>query len=307
VIAPIAGGWISSNPSLGWRWTQWITLIISAFAWLVAFFALPESYLPVLLDWKAKQLRHITGNDRYQARHANEASFFKRLGEVLPLPIKFFGQEPVIAVFGAYLVLLYALLFSFLSGFEYIFQRTYQLSTGMTGSCFGAIAAGATFGIFAAPGLYSWARNETNHVHGAPVDPEFRLWPAIVAGPLLPACLFCLGWGTRPYISIWLGLVACFGFGLVLISVYSSVYEYVIDSYGDHAAVALSSITLVRYFVAGGMVLAARPMYEGIGVSGTLTLMGSLAAVLAPAPFLFYKFGKKLRGKSPYAKGREYT
>jgi len=48
VIAPIAGGWLVSNPHLGWRWTHWITLIISGFAFLVALFFLPETYLPLL-------------------------------------------------------------------------------------------------------------------------------------------------------------------------------------------------------------------------------------------------------------------
>ena len=304
VIAPIAGGWLVSDPRLGWRWTGWVTLIISAFAWSVAVVALPETYLPVLLDWKAKQLRRVTGDGRYRAEHAASSSFFRRMREVLPLPVVFFAKEPVISVLGIYLVLLYALLFSFLSGFEYMFKRTYGLSTALTGSCFGAIALGCTVAALFAPGLYSWARHRTEHVRGAPVDPEFRLWPAMVAAPCLPVCLFVLGWANRPAVSVWLSLAACFVFGVVLISVYVSAYEYIIDSYGEHAAVALSSITLARYLVAGGMVMASRPMYEGIGVAWSLTIMGCFATVLAPAPVLFWRYGARLRDKSKWAKGR---
>lgn len=302
VIAPIAGGWIVENSNLGWRWTEWITLIISSGAFVIAFLFLLETYLPLLLDWKAKHLRRITGDSRYVSELAEKPSFLKRMRQVLPLPAKFFAKEPVITVLGSYLVLLYVLLFTFLSGFDYVFKETYGLSTGQTGSCFGAVAAGATAFTCLAPGLYSWARSTTEHVKGSSIEPEFRLWPGIVTAPLLPIALFWLGWSSDPKVSIWSCLGACFVFGVVLIAIYVSSYEYIIDSYGDHAAIALASITMVRYLVAGGMVMAARPMFEGIGVHWTLTLLGCIAAILAPAPLIFYKVGHKLREKSPYAK-----
>ncbi|KAH8777479.1 hypothetical protein F5883DRAFT_409031, partial [Diaporthe sp. PMI_573] len=116
-----------------------------------------------------------------------------------------------------------------------------------------------------------------------------------------PISLFWLGWTNYPSISIWSGLAACFVFGMVLIAIYISSYEYIIDSYLDHAASALASITMIRYFIAGSMVITARPMYDGIGVHWTLTLLGCIAALLAPAPLLFWAYGPKLRKKSTYA------
>jgi hypothetical protein len=90
-------------------------------------------------------------------------------------------------------------------------------------------------------------------------------------------------------------------FGIVIIAFYVSIYEYIVDSYHEHAAVALASITMLRYFIAGGMVIAARPMYEGIGVQWTMTILGCVATILTPAPFIFWKFGHKLRERSQYA------
>lgn len=149
-----------------------------------------------------------------------------------------------------------------------------------------------------APGLFSWTRHKTEHVQGASVQPEFRLWLAIIAAPLLALALFWLGWTDYSSISIWSGLAACFVFGMVLISIYVSSYEYIIDSYGDHAATALSSITFARYIVAGGMVMAAKPMYEGIGVHWTMTWLACIATILAPAPLILKFYGKKLRERS---------
>jgi hypothetical protein len=59
----------------------------------------------------------------------------------------------------------------------------------------------------------------------------------------------------------------------------------------------------MRYLIAGGMTVAARPMYEGIGVHWTLTFLGCVATLLAPAPFVCYRYGKKFRKKSHFAKG----
>lgn len=246
-------------------------------------------------------MRQKTGDKRYTSDHQASFSFFRRVKEILPLPAIFFATEPVITVLGCYLILLYSLLFTFLSGFDYIFEETYGLSRGQTGSCFGAIAVGATVATLAAPGLYGWARRETQHEHGALVQPEYRLWPAIVASPFLPISLFWLGWTNDPTISIWSGLAACALFGAVLIYIYISSYEYIIDSYGKHAASALASITMVRYLVAGGMVMAARPMYKGIGVHWTMTMLGCLSILLAPMPLLFRSYGVRLRRGSPYA------
>lgn len=305
MLAPVAGGWIVSSPHLGWRWTEWVTLIISGFAFLVAFMFLPETYFPLLLDWKAKELRRITGNTRYTSEHAQKESFFTRLRHTILMPATFFKTEPVIICLGLYLVLLYTILFTFLTGFEYIFKQTYGLSEGLTGSCFASVAAGATFFTFSAPLLYRWSRRITGHVHGANLKPEFRLWPAVVTAPFLPISLFWLGWTNYRSISIWSDLAACFAFGIVICATYVSTYEYIIDSYGDHSAIALASITMTRYLIAGGMVMAARPMYDGIGVHWTMTLLGCLALPLTAAPFVFWKIGPKLRARSQYATSPE--
>jgi DHA1 family multidrug resistance protein-like MFS transporter len=292
---------------LGWRWTEWVTLIISSAAFLVAFLFLPETYLPLLLDWKAQELRRTTGDTRFTSDFSQTSSIAARIRRNITLPAIFLLTEPIIAVLGFYLVLLYTLLFTFLSGFDYIFKQTYQLTDGLEGSCFASIAAGVSAFTVCTPALYSLARWQTEHVRGAPIKPEFRLWPAIVTAPLLPISLFWLGWTTYPSISIWSGLAACFGFGIVLIAIYISSYEYITDSYLDHAASALASITMLRYFIAGGMVMVARPMYNGIGVHWTLSLLGCIAAVLTPAPFVFWIYGPTLRKKSSYAMANSDT
>jgi MFS family permease len=59
VVGPIAGSYITHS-SLGWRWTGWITMIVSGVLGLVAFFTVPETFAPVLMQRKAAKLRHQT-------------------------------------------------------------------------------------------------------------------------------------------------------------------------------------------------------------------------------------------------------
>jgi len=299
-LAPIAGGWIASNPRLGYAWTEWVTLIISAAAFLLALFFLPETYQPLLVKWKTDHLRRLKGNDGYTCGQEEEGSVVKRLKNTLPRPVVFFTREPVIIVLGVYLILIYVILFTFLSGFDYIFTQTYNFSTGYTGSCFAAIVSGELFGTIVSLFFYLADRRALRK-HGS-IPPETRLWPSIIAAPFLPISLFWLGWTNYKSISPWSGLAACFVFGYVVIVIYVSSYLYIIDSYATHAASALASITMVRYLVAAGMVMAARPMYMGIGVHWTLTLLGCLGVVLTPAPLIFWKVGPKVREKSKYAK-----
>jgi DHA1 family multidrug resistance protein-like MFS transporter len=42
-------------------------------------------------------------------------------------------------------------------------------------------------------------------------------------------------------------------------------------------------------------------MYEGIGINYGNTLIGAIAVVLVPLPFIFSFFGKKIRARSTFA------
>ena len=63
-------------------------------------------------------------------------------------------------------------------------------------------------------------------------------------------------------------------------------------------------MTFVRYVVAGGMVPVSVPFYKNLGVHWTLTVLGGIAAVMAPVPYVFYIYGARIRKRSKYAVGK---
>ena len=86
-----------------------------------------------------------------------------------------------------------------------------------------------------------------------------------------------------------------------ILCVFITCYQYVIDSYETYAASALASITLIRYFASGGIVVAGIPFYKNEGVAYTLTILGCISALLVPVPYVFFKWGWWIRSKSKYA------
>jgi MFS family permease len=63
-LGPVIGSALVVNPSLGWRWTEYIEVIWTFTIFGLCVFALPEMYWPVLLKFKAQRLRMETGNDK---------------------------------------------------------------------------------------------------------------------------------------------------------------------------------------------------------------------------------------------------
>ncbi len=98
VTGPVAGAWIVENQHLGWRWTSWIVLIISALSGVFAFYAIPESCAEILLQRKAAILRSETGNWALHSKRDEIPVDWNTLKNVyFTRPAKMFLQEPIVS------------------------------------------------------------------------------------------------------------------------------------------------------------------------------------------------------------------
>jgi len=302
VLSPVAGGWIENH--ISWRWVYWIGLILSGAVYLAALLFLRETFSPMIIQWRTYHLRQITGDDNYTCDLEGRESLGSRLAQNLTRPAKFFTTELIIITLGFYLIVVYVVLFTFLNGFEFIFTDTYGLSPGITGLAFVGVTIGALISTSITP-LVSFIHRRISgmkDVSGSDV-PELVLIPAVVASPFFSISLFWLGWTNYSSISYWSGYAATVMFGYSITAIFVSSYIYIINSYGTFSSSALGSITMARYLFSAGMVVAARPMYQGIGVHWSLTLLGCLGLICLPFPFLLYKYGHVLREKSDFIDG----
>lgn len=230
-------------------------------------------------------------------------------------------REPVVVLLGSWLVVVYIVIFGFLQGFTSIFGDTYNFSTGLVGTSFVAIGAGAALWTALIPFYYRAFKRKIGNLHERATnqprrrsliheasmpgtdlpEPEYRLWQALLAAPAFPISLFWLGWTNYATISPWsnLGAVTLLGFSYA--GIYVTVYQYLLDTYGIYAGSATAVITCWRYMAAAAINLISRPMYAGLGVHWTMTMLGCLAVVQLPLPVLFYFYGPRLRQRSHFA------
>ncbi|RDW61640.1 MFS general substrate transporter-58 [Coleophoma crateriformis] len=284
VLGPVIGSYIMNIGT--WRWSEWIILIISAFVLGLVVFFQPETFPPLLLQWKAKHLRDETGDHRFRAEiEIMHISLWMRLKIALTRPLKF-ALEPIVVLMTLYMTVLYIVLFTFLDGYPHIFQKVYKTSQGLTNV------------IFTVPWVYKITKEcfvKQSFV------PEVRLWFAMLGAPAIPISLFWMGWTDYASISIWSPIMASVLFGYGLICIFMTAYMYLIDSYEIYAASALTFVTFTRYVTAGGMTVVGVPFYNNMGPHWTLTILGCISLLMVPIPYVFYKYGHIIRRRSQYA------
>jgi MFS family permease len=196
-LGPVIASYIGVGNIGTWRWTEWITLIMAGLVLIIIFFFQIETYPPLLLKWKAQQLRKLTGDDRFRAElEVTETTLLTRLKTSMARPFLFL-QEPIVLFMTLYLTVLYIVLFTFLDGYTYIFSETYGIGQGLSNVIFAAMFVGMTTIAMLVPWVYKKTKKELEQNRtetGTHIDPEVRLWYAMLAAPTIPISLFWMGW-----------------------------------------------------------------------------------------------------------------
>lgn len=76
--------------------------------------------------------------------------------------------------------------------------------------------------------------------------------------------------------------------------------NYLTDAYEIFAASANAAASSARSLLAVILPLATTPMFQKLGISGALSLLGGLSLLLSTIPFLFLWKGEKIRAGSAF-------
>ncbi|KAK7949374.1 Major facilitator superfamily domain- general substrate transporter [Apiospora aurea] len=279
LLGPVVGAYL---PRLGFRWADWVALIFGGAVLVYVVLWQPETYRPVLLEWRAGHIRELTGDDRHRiGNHATAHTLGRRLLVNIYRPFLMVRTEPIILIFTFYLTVIYFVLFTILNGYPFIFQQTYGISRPLTFILWTALLKAAEAGT---------------------LMPEICLWYGMLGGSIsLPVSLWWMAWTCYPSVNIWVPIVGSVFFGYGLVTIFTTTFIYTVFVYQMHAAFALAVMTSVRYIIAGAVIPASVPMYERLGPHKALTIPAVLATLMAPVPFLLYKYGAKIRGMSKMA------
>ncbi|OQN98088.1 hypothetical protein B0A48_15920 [Cryoendolithus antarcticus] len=298
-IGPVIGAALTET--LSWRWTQYIQAIFGFSVTVLSLIFMPELYGPVLLSRKAKTLRKSTGENRYY--HPHESQLFSVRSIItkhLELPLKMLFTEPMVAAIALYASFVYGLLYLTLEVFPIVFAQDRGWGLVVSTLPFLGLFVGVCFALtinLANQPRYARAVD----ANGGKAVPEARLPPMIIGGVLFVIGLFWFGWTAVPVSIPWIVPVIATAFiGAGFNVIFQQCINFLVDTYALHAASAVSANTFLRSLMGSGLPLAAKPMFNALGVGPAMSILGAVAVLALPAPVLFMKYGKRLRAKSRF-------
>ena len=289
--------------ALGWRFSSWELLLISGPLYLLMLTTMPESSGPTILYYKAKRLREETGNPNLMSdaeRKQKNLNVRVLLFEALVKPWEINALDPAILFTTVYMGLCYGIYYSFFESLPLVYPVYYNFTAQSTSLIFLAILPACVLG-FGSHVLYLKYRVFPRLKNGTFGELENHLIPGMVASPFIAIGLFLFAWTARPSVH-W--IAPTIGLGLTIFGIYfiaQSVLLYIPNIYPRYAASIFSANSLSRSVFAFGAILIARPMFQGIGISGGVSLLGGLMVVCCGGMVILYTFGKRLRERSRFA------
>lgn len=303
VMGPIIASFVSES-YLGWRWVFWLMMIFAGACTTVGVIFLPETYAPILLAKKAKQLRKVDpehNKEIYAEHERQDWSIMGVLNRTLLRPFHMLLMEPILVLVTIYLAVVYGVLYGLFEALPVIFMEKRGFTISQNGLVFIGVGIGAILG--SGCNLY-FTRHYPELIvkwRGFP-PPEQRLFGAMFAGPCLVVGAFWLGWsGEYPAVPWYVPALSTVLIGLSVNLVFMSFLSYLVDTYLMYSASAFAANTFIRSAVAAGFPLFTVQMFTKLGVNWAGSLIGFVALALAPSPFLFYKYGARIRSKSKFA------
>ncbi|KAI1368630.1 major facilitator superfamily domain-containing protein [Xylaria arbuscula] len=306
-IGPIAGAFIAQNTT--WRWAFYSTTIADAVIQGAGVFFLKETYTPLLLVWKKRRLVKETGNTDLHTPYDNpNRTVAKTLRIALERPFRMITTQIIVQVLAIYMLYVYGLIYIVLTSFPTLWSSPrpdgYGEPIGIGGLNYISLGLGFFVGAQVAAPLQDRIYVSLKSRYGGAGRPEYRVPLMIPGAVLMPIGLIVYGW-TAEFKTHWIfPNIGAFLFATATIMSFQCLQTYLVDTYTRYAASAVSAGTVFRSLAGFGFPLFAPSLYATLGLGWGNTLLALLGVVLGwPAPFLLWKYGERLRLRSPFAAG----
>ncbi|KAL5095320.1 hypothetical protein Trisim1_000096 [Trichoderma cf. simile WF8] len=300
VFGPIIGGYLV--PAKGWRWTIWIITWICTLVLAAMFCLFPETSAANILYKRAKRLRKATGDSRLRSQSEIDAAHYTTRDHLIVLSRAFTltFSEPIVLLMNLYAGLLYGILFIWFESFPLVFGDIYGFNQGEQGLVFLSIFI---FALISLALFLLWIRTSlVPKVNKPGFTPEMVLPPTFLGCLALPICLFWFGWTSRASIHWIVPTIGSGLFSIGVVTLFNPLFNYLGIAYPAYAASIFSGSALFRASFGASFPLFARQLFLQLGLGPGNSLLGGIAVLFIPVPFVFYKFGGKIRHMSKNAR-----
>ncbi|EXJ82933.1 hypothetical protein A1O3_06750 [Capronia epimyces CBS 606.96] len=297
-LGPIVSAALVVQPDLRWRWTQYLTGIIQLFVLVLDIIFLDESYPPRLLVYKARRLRHQSGNWALHAKFEEwDVSIAELARKFLVRPFQLL-TTPICALVALYASFCYGILYMQLGAIPIIFAEHRHWKLLPSELPFLAILVGTIIG--AAINVYN--QLIYNRKAGGKVAPELRLPPMMLGSVLFSGGLFITGWTADPKYP-WIAPVIGLAMGGVgFFTIFQAALNYLVDTFQRYAASAVAANTFLRSCFAAAFPLVITPLYHNVGIPWGTSIFAFFAVALIPVPFFFFYYGERIRSRSKWSR-----
>ncbi|KAK8005803.1 mfs multidrug transporter [Apiospora arundinis] len=315
VLGPLVGGFLVQ--AFGFRSLSWLSLITCGIG-AVFIMTIPETYRPVLLRKLAAQRRAEMNDDRFWSEHDADGQLplARRVKTAVSRPFVLSFTQPVLMFWNVYISVIYAIAQLAFIAFPIVFTQIRGWTTAMSGLAFIGIFVGIALVLANEPLVRRLVNNPRLHPKnpdtGRP-EPEASVSVVCIGAVLAPVGQLWFALTSLPvevpfYWSVLAGLP--FGFGFALVFIYGT--GYVSAVFGIYATSASAGNLVFRSLLGAALVFAGKPMYAALTPRVAGIVIGAVELALAPIPFIFYKYGKRIRQRSALireleAKARQST
>jgi hypothetical protein len=195
--------------------------------------------------------------------------------------------------------LIYGILYLCFVAYPIVFSQHRGWSPGISGLAFVGIGIGTMIAILSEPLWRRLINSQPKDPATGRAKPESTALVMSIGAVLTPIGQLVFAWTCLPTTIHWAIPIAFgipFGMGNTLSFIYGT--NYLAGAYGIHAASALAGNAVMRSFFGGTLPLAGPTMYARLTPQWAGTLLGLLEVALIPIPFVFYRYGERIRGKS---------
>jgi hypothetical protein len=109
-------------------------------------------------------------------------------------------------------------------------------------------------------------------------------------------------WTANPQIYPIVPILAGLPFGIGFLLIFVALTNYLTNLYADQAASAMAALTCTRSICGAGLPFATQMMYATLGVHWAGSLLGFLALLVGMVPWVFWRWGARIRGRGSFAK-----
>ncbi|GKT91295.1 major facilitator superfamily transporter [Colletotrichum tofieldiae] len=284
--------------AFGWRSLNWMSLISTAVGALFIM-TVPETYRPTLLRKKAAKKRQEEEDHRYWSDFDDTVPIFRRIRTAVSRPFILSFTEPVLMFWNIYISVIYAIVQLAYVAFPIVYQNERGWSTAISGLAFIGVFVGIALVLATEPLLRKLVNRQPKNPETGQPEPEATVLLICIGAVLEPIGQLSFALTSLPieipfYWSVLSGVPFGYGFGLVFI--YGT--SYISKVFGMYATSASAGNLVFRSILGAVLVLVGKSMYAALTPRIAGITVGVAEVVLMPVPFIFFKWGKKIRQKS---------